>query len=218
MTSAIAPSSDQRRVALFIDGENVPSTYAGRIITRSRIRGELALRRVYGGVRKIPGWDAAPGFRLIHTGSGKNGADLMLAIEAMAFSYEGLADVFVLVSSDGDFTHLAQNLRERGFTVIGMGEEKAPATFRKACHEFDELKPIETVATANVSLVAKVKATISEAGGEMLISQLGPKMWRDDKVRISAEPEKTWRKFLAQRQNIFLCDPKGPDAKVRLRG
>ena len=133
MTQPHSPTSpDTPRVALFIDGENVPSSYAGRIITRTRTHGQLAVRRVYGGVRKIPGWDAAPGFRMIHTGSGKNGADLMLAIEAMALSYERLADAFVLVSSDGDFTHLAQNLRERGFTVIGMGEEKADEHYNAA--------------------------------------------------------------------------------------
>jgi hypothetical protein len=35
-------------------------------------------------------------------------------------------------------------------------------------------------------------------------------------VKISKLPEKTWRKYLLARSELFRCDPKGPDAKVRL--
>jgi len=195
---AIGGSKNTPNAALLIDGENISSAYAGRIINQARKHGQLAVRRVYGGVRRIPDWDAAPGFRMIHAGAGKNAADMMMAIDAVALSFEGHIAVFVLVSSDGDFSHLALHLRERGYTVIGLGEEKAPAGFQKSCHEFIALTPVEVDATTGggTGLPAKVKRAIEQNGGEMEISKLNPVMYRDHKVRISTFPEKTWRGLL----------------------
>ena len=44
------------------------------------------------------------------------------------------------MSSDSDFTKLASRLRESGKTVIGMGEDKTPSPFRKACDIFTVLE------------------------------------------------------------------------------
>ena len=41
--------------------------------------------------------------------------------------YRERLDGFVLVSSDSDFTRLAQRLREGGFAVYGFGESKTPS-------------------------------------------------------------------------------------------
>src|SRR5690606_30009196 len=43
---------------------------------------------------------------------------------------------FCLVSSDSDFTRLAQRLREDGLVVYGFGERKTPEAFRNACTRF----------------------------------------------------------------------------------
>ncbi|MFN3311556.1 MAG: OST-HTH/LOTUS domain-containing protein, partial [Thermomonas sp.] len=40
------------------------------------------------------------------------------------------------VSSDSDFTRLAQRLREEGLTVYGFGEHKTPDPFVQACDKF----------------------------------------------------------------------------------
>jgi hypothetical protein len=40
------------------------------------------------------------------------------------------------VSSDSDFTRLAQRLREEGLTVYGFGERKTPEAFVAACDKF----------------------------------------------------------------------------------
>ena len=50
--------------------------------------------------------------------------------------YRERLDGFVLVSSDSDFTRLAQRLREGGFAVYGFGERKTAQAFRNACHRF----------------------------------------------------------------------------------
>jgi len=45
-------------------------------------------------------------------------------------------DGFVLVSSDSDFTRLAQRVREQGKDVYGIGRKKTPEAFRMACKRF----------------------------------------------------------------------------------
>ena len=50
--------------------------------------------------------------------------------------HKGKLDGFCLVSSDSDFTRLAQRLREDGLVVYGFGERKTPEAFRSACNRF----------------------------------------------------------------------------------
>ena len=47
-----------------------------------------------------------------------------MIIDAMDILYSGNVEGFCLVSSDSDFTKLAQRLRESGMFVLGMGEQK----------------------------------------------------------------------------------------------
>ena len=49
-----------------------------------------------------------------------------MIIDAMDILYSGNVDGFCLVSSDSDFTKLAQRLREAGMFVMGIGEQKTP--------------------------------------------------------------------------------------------
>lgn len=63
-----------------------------------------------------------------------------MIIDAMDMLYTSELEGFCLVSSDSDFTRLASRLRESGKTVIGMGEDKTPSPFRKACDIFTELE------------------------------------------------------------------------------
>ena len=63
-----------------------------------------------------------------------------MIIDAMDMLYTSELEGFCLVSSDSDFTKLASRLRESGKTVIGMGEDKTPSPFRKACDIFTVLE------------------------------------------------------------------------------
>lgn len=65
-----------------------------------------------------------------------------MIIDAMDILYSGNVEGFCLVSSDSDFTKLAQRLRESGMFVLGMGEQKTPSSFRVACDAFKILEII----------------------------------------------------------------------------
>ena len=63
-----------------------------------------------------------------------------MIIDAMDILYTNDVDGFCIVSSDSDFTRLVSRLRESGKMVIGMGENKTPEPFRKACDKFTILE------------------------------------------------------------------------------
>jgi hypothetical protein len=210
------------RVALLVDGENVSHTLAGRMVTKALTYGDLAIMRVYGNAAQISGWDKAARFRLIHSGTGKNATDMLLAVEAMALAYGGGAECFCIASSDRDFSHLVLHLREKGHQVIGMGEGKADPAYRKAFVKWEELgqsAPVSAEATPGPKrqkLDDQIAAILRNEGGSMKIARLGVKMHAVHGVKISQRPEKTWRAYLIARTNLYRCDPRGPDAGVSL--
>jgi uncharacterized LabA/DUF88 family protein len=98
--------------------------------------------------------------------TGKNATDSSLIIDAMDLMHTGRFDGMCLVSSDSDFTRLAQRLREEGLTVYGFGERKTPDAFVQACDKFiytEVLRPEAPVEAVEVkhatSEVAKPEAT-----------------------------------------------------------
>ena len=80
--------------------------------------------------------------------TGKNATDSSLIIDAMDLMYSQKLDGFCLVSSDSDFTRLAQRLREAGMVVYGFGERKTPKPFVVACDKFIYTEVLRKDATA----------------------------------------------------------------------
>lgn len=211
-------------VAVLVDGENVSGKHAEEIRKMAALHGDLTILRVYGDAQRLPIWNGAAGYRVVHSGTGKNAADILLAIEAMEFLLSRNIRRFVIVSSDGDFTHVATRLREHGANVMGIGEAKAPDTFRASCTDFSEIKtPVDAGVThaahGEISdLDVKIRGMIAEHskhGAGMRIVDLGPKMHRQYGVRISSLPEGRWRAYLTARPALYDLDPPGRDAMVR---
>lgn len=135
---------DQMLLAVLIDADNIPAKYAADILREITTYGEPALRRVYGDWSSpaLGNWKKV----VVELGmvanqetantKGKNASDIGLVIDAMDILHTGRFDGFVLVSSDSDFTALANRLREDGVEVIGIGEAKAPVSLRNVCNRF----------------------------------------------------------------------------------
>ena len=145
-TDAARPPG-RARLAVLIDAENASPRHAGAVFEAAGRLGEATVRRIYGDFSngRLASWNAAirswsivPCHQPAHV-RGKNAADIALAINAVDLSYRERLEGFVLVSSDSDFTRLAQRLREGGFAVYGLGESKTPRAFRSACHRFGTL-------------------------------------------------------------------------------
>jgi uncharacterized LabA/DUF88 family protein len=78
---------------------------------------------------------------LFNFSSGKNASDIQLVIYAMELLYtDPDIDTFILATSDGDFTPLVLNLKEKGKKVIGFGNAVSSQTLSDSCDEYYMLK------------------------------------------------------------------------------
>lgn len=141
--------SEEKKLALLIDSDNVSAKYAPFILQEAAKYGELTVKRVYGDwERGTNGWHFAALNNAIlpmqQTSyiAGKNATDFSMIIDAMDLLYSGTVDGFVLVTSDSDFTRLAIRLREAGKLVVGIGEVKTPIAFTSSCHHFSFLNQV----------------------------------------------------------------------------
>ena len=214
-----------QRVALLVDGDNIPPLHGPRLLAEARKLGRTDIARVYGTAQVATQWRTTPGYRSIDTGGGKNATDIVLAIEAMELALTHGLDQFVLASSDGDFVHRALRLRESGRHVLGIGEAKTPEVFRAACSAFlplEEAKPAAlppppapkpSPAPKMEPVDEKIIGIFQAAGNkrDMSLSLLGAKLGPSKLV-----PKGTLREHLQQRTELYRVDPKGPNAMVRL--
>ena len=137
-------------LAVLIDADNTSARYAQAIFEEIVKFGEANVRRIYGDFSgtRLANWDKAIQSLAIlqhqqrNNTTGKNAADIALVIDAMDLMAKGNLDGVCLVSSDSDFTRLAQRLREEGLTVYGFGAQKTPEAFRNACNRFIYLENV----------------------------------------------------------------------------
>ncbi|TDL78405.1 NYN domain-containing protein [Palleronia sediminis] len=138
------PQRDRPLYAVLIDADNIPAKFAAPILKEITSFGEPALRRVYGdwSSGRLSNWSKVVrdlglvAHQETANTVGKNASDIGLVIDAMDILHTGRFDGFVLVSSDSDFTALANRVRENGLDVIGIGEGKAPEALRNVCNRF----------------------------------------------------------------------------------
>ena len=144
-------SEDSMRteLAMLIDIENASPGHMDEVISRAQRHGELTRRLAFGSITDGK-WATARVKHAIrwasqsHVKTGKNSADIELAITAMDLLHERSVAGFCIVSSDSDFTPLVMRLREAGKIVIGLGEKKSPTAFVEACDHFETVGTIES--------------------------------------------------------------------------
>jgi uncharacterized LabA/DUF88 family protein len=150
--------SDERRIALFLDFENLvtntgitPASFDLRpALDQLLEKGKVIFRRAYCDWSRFRDAKARlheHGVELVEvppsTRAGKNGADMRLVIDALELCYaREHINTFVIASGDSDFCPLAYKLRENDRHVIGLGVKEATSPlFVKACDEFIYLRP-----------------------------------------------------------------------------
>ncbi len=135
---------ENKKVAVFIDAENISARFADRLFAEAANYGDVIIRRVFAdwSSANVQAWKevvtrhsiiAEQQFSAV---KGKNSGDISLIINAMMVLFERDIDVFCLASSDSDFTRLVQVLREREKTVIGLGLKQTAQAFVNAFSEF----------------------------------------------------------------------------------
>ena len=148
---------DQPRLAVLIDADNAQPSVIEGLLAEVAKYGVASVKRIYGDFTspRMTQWKAAllrhsisPAQQFAYT-SGKNATDSSMIIDAMDLLYTRRFDGFCLVSSDSDFTRLAQRVREEGLTVYGFGEKKTPDPFVRACDKFIYTEVLRTAPAAS---------------------------------------------------------------------
>jgi len=157
---------EQRKLAVLIDADNAQPAVIEGLLAEVAKYGVASVKRIYGDFTSTrqTQWKTAllkfsinPVQQFAYT-SGKNATDSSLIIDAMDLMYTGRFDGMCLVSSDSDFTRLAQRMREEGLTVYGFGERKTPDAFVQACDKFIYTE----VLRANVSPMPPTKPPVAK--------------------------------------------------------
>lgn len=171
-----AADDEQPRLAVLIDADNAQPAVIDGLLSEVARFGVASVRRIYGDwttsannawKQSLLKHSLSPVQQFAYT-RGKNATDSALIIDAMDLMYTGRFDGFCLVSSDSDFTRLAQRLREEGLLVYGFGERKTPEPFVVACDKFiytELLRPEPEPAKQSPARKAAGKAAAATAGG-----------------------------------------------------
>jgi uncharacterized protein (TIGR00288 family) len=169
---SVSDAGRETRVAVLVDCDNTTPEileFALRVVAQF---GRVVLRRGYGNHTTLANkWQEAlvrqaftPCLQYQYA-SGKNTADIALALDAMEAMFDHRADTFCLVTSDSDFAYLCRKLRERGATVCIVGETKTPDALRNASDQFFEwVRP--SAAEVATETTEKASATPDAAPGE----------------------------------------------------
>ncbi len=163
------------KLAVLIDGDNIPSAYVKEMMEEIAKYGNPTIKRIYGDWTKphLSKWknmlleNAITPIQQYGYTVGKNATDSAMIIDAMDILYSAKVDGFCLVSSDSDFTRLATRLREAGMKVYGIGEKKTPNPFIVACDKFiyieilknqseEEVNPTEEKSKSTKSNIDKI--------------------------------------------------------------
>ena len=134
MTANAKPKS----LPVLIDADNTSAHCTKAIFEVIVTLGEANVRRIYcdfSGARLKLWNDAIQSLAILQhqqlsNSTGKNASDIALVTDSINLMRKGTLDGFI--SSDSDFTRLAQRLREEGLVVYGFGERKAIEAFRNA--------------------------------------------------------------------------------------
>ncbi len=227
--------------AVLIDADNANAATAKPVFEEIAKFGEANVRRIYGDFsdRRLKKWAevlaplAIEPIQQYNYTTGKNAADITLVIEAMDLMHRGGLDGFCLVSSDSDFTRLAQRLRASNKTVIGFGEKKTPEAFRAACNRFiyvenllddepgDGKAPAKSQSTKTapskaVPIISRVIGEMEDDDGWVSLGAVGQRV-------LNAHPDFDTRSYgcsslsaLVQKSGGFELEKSG-NGQVRIR-
>lgn len=166
--------SENDRLAVLIDADNAQAKICEELLAEISKFGVASVKRAYGDwtTSNLTSWKphlhkyAIQPIQQFSYTQGKNSTDSSLIIDAMDLLHEGRLNGFCLISSDSDFTRLANRIRESGLVVYGFGEKKTPEPFVAACDKFvytEVLRKYENQNTKDESGNSELKGVIIDA-------------------------------------------------------
>jgi uncharacterized protein (TIGR00288 family) len=171
-------SGEEKNLALFIDFDNIALGLKSAPITKIEIRlvierllekGKVIIKKAYADWSSYPQYKNelhAAGIEMVEIPkrqiSGKNSADIRLAVDAMDLCYgKEHLDTFVIVSGDSDFSPLVSKLRENNKRVIGLGmRDSSSGLLIENCDEFIFYEDLGQESKISLESLPKAKAQV----------------------------------------------------------
>jgi uncharacterized protein (TIGR00288 family) len=169
---------EEKNLALFIDFDNIAlglksspkKKFEVRLVLERLLeKGKIIIKKAYADWSRYPEYKNglhAAGIEMLEIPkrqiSGKNSADIRLAVDAMdlCYSKEHL-DTFVILSGDSDFSPLVAKLRENNKSVIGMGvRDSSSVLLIENCDEFIFYEDLAQQAAPSIASLPKNKVQV----------------------------------------------------------
>lgn len=131
-------------IAVYIDGDNARYKDFSYVYEEIKKNGRIIIGRIYGDWTKseMRGWkDITVNYALESINnfslSKKNSTDIHLICDILKDLYKNQnIDIYIIVSSDSDFTHVAKTIRMEGKKFIGIGHKNTSTMLKNACDIF----------------------------------------------------------------------------------
>jgi len=205
-----------KKIAIFFDCENISSKYVDEIFDELAKIGEITINKAYhnwsnnqsnGWSEKLSQFAIEP-IQVFPNISGKNSIDMKLAIDVTNTTHLNTVDIIVLVSSDSDFSALAIDIRAKGIESIGFGEEKTPASLRRAFNTFYELPKIKKKKNP-IQLLKEAINSTKDDNGFANVSQIGIYLKnKDSSLNAQNFGAQRWSDIFREQSKHFSIDYK----------
>lgn len=133
-----------QNVALFVDGDNVSKSSFQENFDEIKLKGRICIKRIYFDFnskldekwKSIILSNGIESISVLNLPS-KNSTDIRLMLDMIKEYYSNpIIDIYIIMSSDSDFYHIATFLRSNGKKVICYGEKHTPLMLKNVCDEF----------------------------------------------------------------------------------
>jgi hypothetical protein len=231
-------SHPQPRVAIMIDGDNMPLSMLADIEAYAAVYGEVTVRRVYGLEPALTSWQQVEFFKKFQTEGGKNATDFALSMDAVELAAKAMVDVVVVASNDSDFIFVARKLSSMGIRAKGIGSRQASKALRLQFDDFKVAPQRSSTRTAIVDMLQGLQSgelalmdpltedRIADMARELLrhgdgeqglpLGTLGVLMNSTFGVTTAELTTRNWRLFFEARPKDFRLAGEGNEKRVVL--
>jgi len=207
----------QKKLAVLIDADNAQPEIIEGLLAEIALYGIASVKRIYGNwtTPNLQPWKEVllsysiqPIQQFDYT-KGKNATDSALIIDAMDLLYTDKFDGFCIVSSDSDFTRLAQRIRESGLLVYGFGERKTPKPFVQACDKFVYTEILRKTRLADeqppeTQKEPKPGKSPDQLRGDTGLSNLLRPQWMHVPITMAGQTLQMWGEILPTSPRILI--------------
>jgi uncharacterized protein (TIGR00288 family) len=135
-------------IAVFIDGDNIPSDDIKKIVNEIRNHGRIVIANVYGdwsetNMAKWMSVASVNGINNIQCDriSGKNSTDIKLMLDMLKMLFTNdFIECYFIVTSDSDYRHIVSEIKLKGKKCFCLGSERTNTSLQNICDKFIKIE------------------------------------------------------------------------------